>query len=152
MESFTACEMATVSPSGFLVTDRASVSLPLVRVMEVRTSSLMLTSATLPMVAASLAPPSGRALTASRESTGLPICSESVLPCSSMVPAGISAPLFFSALLMDWMVAPLARHGLGAGQDLDVLGGAAGDVGAADAVELLQPGDAEPLRGRRSAR
>ncbi|MCY1224578.1 hypothetical protein D9M72_367410 [compost metagenome] len=116
MESFTACEIATVSPSGFLVTESASVSLPLVRVIDVRTSSLMLTSATLPMVAASLAPPSGRALTASRESTGLPICSESVLPCSSMVPAGISAPLFFSALLMDWMVAPLAAMASGRGR------------------------------------
>ena len=37
---------ATVSPSGFLVTETARVSLPLVRVMEVRASSLMLTSAT----------------------------------------------------------------------------------------------------------
>ena len=152
MESFTACEIPTVSPSGFLVTDRARVSLPLVRVIEVRASSAMLTSATLPMVAAFLAPPSGRALTASRESTGLPICRESVLPCSSMVPAGTRAPLFPSALLMDWMVAPRRGHRLGAGKDLDVLGGAAGHVGAADAVELLQPGHAEPLRGRRSVR
>ena len=59
-----------------------------------------------------------------------------------MVPAGTRAPLFFSALRMDWMVAPLAAMACRARQDLDVLGGAAGHVGAADAVELLQPRDA----------
>ena len=104
-----------MSPSGFLVTDRARVSLPLVRVIEVRASSVMLTSATLPIVAAFFVPPSGSALMASSESTGLPICSESVLPCSSMVPAGTSAPLFFSASLMDWMLAPEAAMAPGGG-------------------------------------
>ncbi|CAH0309190.1 hypothetical protein SRABI128_04448 [Microbacterium sp. Bi128] len=116
MASLTAWEIATVSPSGFLVTDRARVSLPLVRVIDVRASSTRLTSATLPIVAASRAAPSGRALMASRESTGLPICSERVLPCSSMVPAGTNAPLFFSASLMAWRLVPDAARSRGRGR------------------------------------
>ena len=55
---------------------------------------------------------------ASSESTGLPICSDSVLPCSSMVPAGTRAPLFFSASLMDWMLAPEAAMASGRGRIL----------------------------------
>ena len=106
--SRTAWEMATVSPSGFLVTETANVSAPLVRVIDVRSSSSMDTSATDPMVAASLAPESGRALMASSESTGLPICSDSVLPWSSSVPAGTSAPLLASASRMEGIVAPAA--------------------------------------------
>ena len=80
MESLTAWEMATVSPSGFFVMDRASVGFPLVRVIEVAASSLMLTSATAPIVVPAFAPVSGKPLMTSRESTGLPICRESVLP------------------------------------------------------------------------
>ncbi len=102
--------MPTVSPSGFLVTETARVSAPLVRVMEVRSSSFKDTSATVPMVAAPLAPESGSALMASRESTGLPICRDRVLPCSWTVPTGTRAPLFARASRMAVIPAPAAAR------------------------------------------
>ncbi len=115
MASRTACEIATVSPSGFFVTERASVGLPLVRVMEVGSLSSMLTSATAPMVAAFFAPASGRPLMTSTESTGLPSWSDRVLPWSSTVPTGTSVPLFFSAALMDCTFVPVVARSAGRG-------------------------------------
>jgi hypothetical protein len=100
-KSFTACEIATVSPSGFFVTEMARVSRPFVRVMDVRASSLMLTSATEPMVVPAVAPLSGSAFTAATESTGLPICSERLWPFSSIVPAGTRSPLLVRAFRTD---------------------------------------------------
>ena len=111
----TAWEMPTVSPSGFLVTDTASVSTPLVRVIEVAASSCMLTSASSESSCTPLAPRTGRDFTASRESMVEPEVTGRSRPSVSRRPTGIrpepSSMTSFRSLAFKRSVASLAVSG-----------------------------------------
>jgi hypothetical protein len=98
--------MPTVSPAGVLVMETASVGSPLVRVIDVFSSSVMSTEATSPMVTGAPSfprPPesredsTGSAAILSRLSSGLPTWMGRDRVSSETVPAGTRAPLFSRA-------------------------------------------------------
>ena len=111
----TAWEMPTVSPSGFLVTETARVSTPLVRVMEVAASSCISIVARSESLSTPEAPLSGSALTAFSESTSDPLVTGRSRPSVSMRPTGISpepsSMVFLRSLTLSFSAASLALSG-----------------------------------------
>ncbi len=121
------------------MTDSARVGLPLVRVMEVAASSSMLTSATAPMVAAlgtgqrkSLDDVEGIHGAAELEGQGLALILDGA--------DGNQGAVVFQRIADGLDRRPCSCEVRGAGLNQDVLAGTTGHIGAADAVDLLQPG------------
>ncbi len=106
--SRTSWETETVLPSGDLVTAMVTDSSPFTREIPVTGSSLIVTSATSPMVVYSRPPSNGSVLMSSVLVIFEPAWTVSVLPSSVIWPAGSSTPLSPRASRMDWVLTPAA--------------------------------------------